>query len=395
MATAVLDLEIQQLPPVITGLERYARALILIRLRGRPVGQALLPVVGGRIGGAELRDALVTAAGWPLWERWLRDYLGWDEVRAMSYVPPAATVAVCTRDRPEDVRRCLEALLRLPDDSQELLVVDNCPSSEATRHIVGSYGRVRYVREDRLGLNVARNRALHEARHEVVAFTDDDAAPDPSWLRALLRNFADPLVLCVTGLTMPLELETEAQERFQEHSPFGRGFSRTVFKGTHNLLAVGRVGAGVNMALRRRVLEDIGPFDEALDAGTPTRSGGDHEMFSRILAAGFRIVYDPAALSWHRHRRTWEELRRTLYGYGVGAYASLTRSLLVGGELSAPKIAWRWLRRDQLPALVRSLLRRPCSTPLDLLLAELCGCVVGPWAYLSSRMGRRARGGQS
>jgi GT2 family glycosyltransferase len=394
MATAVLDLEIQQLPPVITGLECYARALILIRLRGRPVGQALLPVVGGRIGGAELRDALVNAAGWPLWESWLRDYLGWDEVHAMNYVPPA-TVAVCTRDRPEDVHRCLEALMRLPDDGQELLVVDNCPSSEATRHIVGGYGRVRYVREDRPGLNVARNRALHEARHEFVAFTDDDAAPDPSWLRALLRNFADPLVLCVTGLTMPLELETEAQERFQDHSPFGRGFRRTVFKGPHNPLAVGRVGAGVNMALRRSVLEHIGPFDEALDAGTPTRSGGDHEMFSRILAAGFRVVYDPAALSWHRHRRTWEELRRTLYGYGVGAYAFLTRSLLVEGELSAPKIAWRWLRRDQLPALVRSLLRRPYSTPLDLLLAELCGCVVGPWAYLSSRKGRGARGGQS
>jgi glycosyltransferase involved in cell wall biosynthesis len=393
MATAVLDLEMQQLPPVITGLERYARALILIRLRGRPVGQALLPVVGGRIGGAELRDALVNAAGWPLWESWLRDYLGWDEVHAMNYVPPVATVAVCTRDRPEDVRRCLEALMRLPDDGQELLLVDNCPSSEATRHMVGGYGRVRYVREERRGLNVARNRALHEARHEVVAFTDDDAAPDPGWLRALLRNFADPLVLCVTGLTMAVELETEAQESFQRHSPFGRGFSRTVFKGPHNLRAVGRVGAGVNMALRRRVIEDIGPFDEALDAGTPTRSGGDHEMFSRILATGFRIVYDPAALSWHRHRRTWGELRRTLYGYGVGAYASLTRSLLIGGDLSAPKIAWRWFRSDQLPALLRSLLRRPGSTPLDLLLAELCGCALGPWAYLYSRKGCRARGG--
>jgi glycosyltransferase involved in cell wall biosynthesis len=394
MATAVLDLEIQQLPPVITGLERYAHALILIRLRGRPVGQVLLPVGGGRIDGAELRDALVNAAGRPLWESWLRDFLGWDEVRALNGAPPTATVAVCTRDRPADVRRCLEALVRLPDDGQELLVVDNCPSSEATRHLVEGYGRIRYVREDCPGLNVARNRALCEARHEVVAFTDDDAAPDPGWLHALLHNFADPLVLCVTGLTMASELETEAQESFQRHSPFGRGFSRTVFKGSHNLLAVGRVGAGVNMALRRRVLEDVGPFDEALDAGTPTRSGGDHEMFSRILTAGFRIVYDPAALSWHRHRRTRRELRRTLYGYGVGAYASLTRSLLVGGELSAPKTAWRWLRRDQLPALLRALLRQPHSTPIDLLLAELCGCAVGPWAYLYSRKRRRAKGGQ-
>jgi glycosyltransferase involved in cell wall biosynthesis len=386
MPTAVLDLDLQQLPPAITVPGSYGRALILIRLRGHPVGQAMLPVIGGRIGGAELRDALVDAAGRTLWERWLHDWLGWEEARATNAAPPTATVAVCTRDRPEDLRRCLEAIMRLPDDGQELLVVDNCPSTDATRHLVEDCGRVRYVREDRPGLNIARNRALREAKHEIVAFTDDDAMPDPNWLRALLRNFDDPLVLCVTGLTMPLELETKAQEWFERHSPFGRGFKRTVFESArHNPLAVGRVGAGVNMALRRSVLEHTGPFDEALDAGTPTRSGGDNEMFSRILAAGYRIVYDPAALSWHCHRRTWEELRRAFYGYGVGVYAAWTRSLLIEGELSAPKLAWGWLRHSQLPALARSLLRRPGSVPLDLLLAELRGCAAGPWAYLSSR----------
>jgi hypothetical protein len=108
-------------------------------------------------------------------------------------------------------------------------------------------------------------------------------------------------------------------------------------------------------------------------------------MFSSILDAGHRIVYEPAALSWHRHRRTWEELRQALYGYGVGVYAFWTRHLLFERELKVPKLAWGWFRHTQLPALVRSLLRRPGSTPLDLLLAELRGCATGPWAYLSSR----------
>jgi len=139
------------------------------------------------------------------------------------------------------------------------------------------------------------------------------------------------------------------------------------------------------MALRRSVLEYVGFFDEALDAGTPTHSGGDTEMFSRILSRGYRIVYEPAALNWHRHRRSWEELRRTIYGYGVGVYAFWTRSLLVEGELGVLRAAPVWFLRYQLRALLRSLFRRPNSLPLDLLLAELRGCLRGPFAYLTSR----------
>lgn len=384
MATAVIDFDLNNLPSVIAIPQHYDKAFILIRLNGHPIGQATLPVVDGQISGLYLRDQLVHAAGARYWQQWLYEHLDWHEAGETQELL-TATVAVCTRDRPDDLRRCLDALMRLPDDGQEFLVIDNCPSSDATRQLVKNYPRVRYVREERPGLDIARNRALHEAHHEVVAFTDDDAAPDPNWLRALLPSFNDPMVLCTTGLTMPLELETEAQEWFEQHYPFGRGFWRTSFDMTkQSPLATGRIGAGANMALRRNVLDLVGEFDEALDGGTPTCSGGDHEMFARILIAGYRIVYDPAALSWHRHRRTWKELRRTFYGYGVGVYASFTRHLLAR-ELSVLQLALGWFWHDQFPALRRALLRQPNSIPLDLILAELQGCVVGPWAYFSTR----------
>lgn len=386
MATAVLDLELQQLPPEITGLDRYSKALVLIRLRRRPVGQVTLPVIGGRIAGTELHDALIDAADWPLVAQyWLRDYLDLDQQRAQWFVRPKATVAVCTRDRPEDLRRCLRALMQLPDDGQEILIIDNAPSTEATRVVVEQCPSIRYVREPRPGLNVARNRALREAQHEVVAFIDDDAAPDAGWLRALVQNFDDPLVYCVTGLTMPLELDAEAQEWHESYSTFVRGFRRRVFDGTSfNPTAGGQAGSGVNMALRRSVSEKLGPFDEALDAGTRTRSGGDAEMFSRILSAGYRIVYDPQALNWHRHRRTWGELRRMAYGYGVGVYAAWTRSFLVEHETVMLQPALAWFTRRQLPTLIRSVLQ-PSGITFDLILSELRGCAAGPWAYLASR----------
>lgn len=385
MATAILDLEISKLPPEITVEERYSKALVLIRLHGKPISQALLPVVGGRLGGDELRETLMNAAGDNLWKNWLYDTLEWDERGSVQAIP-IATVAVCTRDRPEDLQQCLEALMQLPDDGQEYLVIDNCPATDATKELVKNYPQVRYVREDLPGSSAARNRALREAKHEFVAFTDDDAAPDPNWLRSLLGNFSDPRVMCVTGLIMPLELETEAQEWFERYSPHGRGFERRVFDGAHcNPLIVNLVGVSASLGLRKSSIDSIGLFDEALGAGTPAASGEDCEFFTRILRSGYRIVYEPRALSWHRHRRTWEELRNTLEGYGVGVYAFWTGMIVVNREFGVVLLGLSWLWYKQLPELIASLRKQPDSVPSDLLLAQLRGCISGPMAYFASR----------
>ncbi|MGB7708436.1 MAG: glycosyltransferase [Microcoleus sp.] len=385
MATAILDLEISKLPPEIAVEERYSKALVLIRLHGNPIGQATLPVVGGRIGDNELRETLMKAVGENLWKNWLWDVLEWDERGPVQPVP-IATVAVCTRDRPEDLQRCLEALMRLPDDGQEYLVIDNCPATDATQELVKNYPQFRYVREDVQGSSAARNRALREAKHEFVAFTDDDAVPDGNWLRSLLRNFSDPRVMCVTGLVMPLELETEAQEWFERYSPHGRGFGRVVFDGAHsNPLIVNLVGVSASMALRSSSMEFIGLFDEVLGAGTPAASGEDCEFFTRILRSGYCIVYEPRALSWHRHRRTWEELRNTLEGYGVGVYAFWTMMMVVNREFSVVLLGLSWLWYKQIPELIASVRKQPDSVPSDLLLAQLRGCISGPMAYFASR----------
>jgi GT2 family glycosyltransferase len=388
MATAVFDIDLQRLPYEINGLDKYDRALILIRWCRQPINKIILPVINGRLDPVMLHASIIrTLSDRDLWDHWIKDFLGWDEFPSLNIKPSlTSTIAICTRDRTEDLRRCIDGLLGLPDDQQEIIIVDNCPSTIDTFNLVKASKRIRYIHEERPGLNNARNRALREAGGEIVVFCDDDAVPDRDWLRAHLRNFDDPLVMCVTGLTMPLELETEAQEIFERYSPFGRGFRRKVYdNSTLSPWQAGCAGAGANMSLRRSVLEYIGDFDEALDAGTLTYSGGDTEYFARILGLGFRIVYEPAALSWHRHRRTLEELRQTYYGYGVGAYAAWTRSLMREGEVGVMKGPWTWFKSQQSSTLIRSLLGRPGGLPLDLILAELRGCLAGPWAYFASR----------
>ena len=66
---------------------------------------------------------------------------------------------------------------------------------------------------------------------------------------------------------------------------------------------------------------EIGLFEETLGAGTSAGVGEDTSLFYRILKAGHRIVYEPSAYVWHRHRRDLAALRRQLWGYSAGHVA--------------------------------------------------------------------------
>ena len=384
MATAVLDLDISHLPPLLENLDKYQQAFILFRYKGSPVGTLTLSVTGGSIRIGEHADAIIDATMKCMWKRRVHEALDYREQIPVSKLP-SATIAICTRNRTDDLRRCLDALMKLPDDGQEILVIDNAPSNDDTLKLSESYPMVRYVREPRPGLNIARNRALKEASNEIVAFTDDDAVPDQYWLRALLKNYTRERVVCVTGMTMPLELETDGQLAFERYNPFNKGFDRKLYDSIHDPLSTGQVGAGANMSFRRSVLQLVGEFDEALDAGTVTQSGGDHEYFTRILRAGYYIVYEPDALNWHRHRRTMEETRKAIYGYGVGVYAYWTKLFWYDKEFTVIRFTWGWFWYDQLRKLIRAVRKKPGHQPMSLILAELKGCLAGPWAYFRAR----------
>ena len=390
MATAVLDIDLKNLPPIIAGLENYSKAFILARYGGRPVASKIMPVKDGQVVLDELVNDILNEN-----QEQLR--LAWTDEKLSSVFPARqpglknVTVAICTRNRAADLKNCLDKLLLLRSSGHEILVVDNAPSNDETKNLVLKYPGVRYVLESLPGLNTARNTAIREANGSIIAFIDDDALPDSNWLNALVKNFDHPLVMCVTGMTMPSELETPAQEAFEAFSPFSRGFARKIFKGeSMQSFSAGHIGAGANMAIRKEVIGLAGAFDEALDAGTITQSGGDHEYFLRILLKGYHIVYEPEALNWHRHRRSFPELYQTIKGYGTGNYATWTR-LVLKGEWSFALQAYSWLVNNQLPGMARSVLKKQGSRSFRLQLLEWYGCIQGPWAYLLSRSAIKKR----
>ncbi len=389
MATKILDIPLAEAGQDRSGFDGYDRALFLLRMGERPVGQVTVAVPNGTVSGAVLSRAI---------DRKTLDLAAAIQAGAEAFPSPplpdlTIIAAICTRERPEDLRRALGALMQMEFKGAGVLVIDNCPATDATRAVVADFPGVRYVMEPKKGLNNARNRALREAGTDIVAFIDDDAVADRFWLKAILRRFAEDDVAAVTGLTMPYELENQAQEDFEALAGFSkRGFlSRSFHMPLTHPLATGQIGAGANMAVRSRLMTEVGPFDPALDAGTATQSGGDHEYFTRILRAGHRIVYDPAALNWHRHRRTRAELCAAVHGYGVGVYAAWTRSFLTEREWGVFRRALGWFVHDQFPALLKAYLRPSPDRPRDVIWAELRGCAKGPGAYLKAqRIARKA-----
>jgi glycosyltransferase involved in cell wall biosynthesis len=391
MQMRVLSVELSQTLSDIGEIGNYDWARVLVRFKGHPLGCVMVRCKNNKLLASDLNEAIEADPAITKYinDIELKDWLLQNKP-ARSGSLPGWTLVICTRDRTEDLKRCLEGLLQLhwPAEavSGEILIVDNAPSNDLTRQLVASYP-VTYAREERPGLNWARSRGAALATGEIVIYTDDDVVVEPDWVSAILEPFRTPRVAAVTGLTLALELETYAQKVFElSYGGFSRGYNRIVFDYTTlQPPAAGKVGAGANVAIRRELINKMGLFEVELDCGTIAKTGGDSYAFYRLLAEGYQIVYNPDALVWHRHRREYAALRSTLEGYTVGGFAFLTRCLLQHGDWSALTIALSWLKHDHIRQLYRVLRRRPNRLPLDLALVQIRAVPKGIMAYFASR----------
>lgn len=409
------DVELSSPLRTVSGIDGYTGLQGLVRLHGQPLGWVHLPVVAGRVEARELASAVLKDLEWPLLLALSRRFLTQEEIdescgvadllRKAPPPPPAdhlpsITVAVCTRDRVHELAGCLSALEQLRYPKLDLLVIDNAPSTSATRELVASRGAFRYVCEPLPGLDNARNRAIAEARGEIIAFTDDDCAPDVEWAAAIGRLFADnPEVGAATGLVVPLELETEAQILFERCGGFGRGFERKWFyvpqdaKIPWEWAGTGRFGTGANMAFRRSLFERIGHFDPALDVGTSSRGGGDLEMFFRVLQEKEVLVYEPSAIVRHRHRPGMDRLLAQLGDNGAGLAAYFARSIQAyPSEWSSFLRLWIWWVRRWIWARYKVARFQPARVPPSCVRREWSGFFGNIGGYFRARETAEKRG---
>jgi glycosyltransferase involved in cell wall biosynthesis len=218
------------------------------------------------------------------------------------------SVIVCTRDRAESLAETLDSLAAqvLPQSvAWEVLVVDNA-SGDRTGAVAQEFanrhpGRFRYVHEARPGKSFALNAGVEASRGEILAFTDDDVNADPAWLQRLTDRLASGDWSGAGGRVAPAW--DGAPPRWLPN------------QGEYPLapLALFDLGSepgeltespyGVNMAYRRAVFERHGGF--RTDLGPRPGSDGpqkneDTEFGRRLLGAGERFCYEPAAVVYHR-----------------------------------------------------------------------------------------------
>ena len=293
--------------------------------------------------------------------------------------PPTISVVICTRDRPQELERCLRSLAAQTEPAEELIVVDNKPEGDPAAAAAAQRHGARLVPEPRSGVSRARNAGATAAVGDVVAFVDDDAVPDPGWVAAYQEAFRDPRVNAATGRVVGLSSPNHARE---DLGPLPRRFDRTDphwFEQAN----FGAVGLGLNMAFRRHLFEDGFSFPEWLGVGSPIPGGDEHYAFFDVLKAGGLIVYAPSAVArhddaaeaegWHRRDR---RILQAAVAYVVAlliqerGYRRATIRYVIGA-LRGEKRTWRAGQ----------------TTPPKYRLGDVAVAVVmAPWRYAASRL---------
>lgn len=302
------------------------------------------------------------------------------------------SIVVATFDRPADLRECLSHLL--PQQTLrtiEIIVVDNHPDSGLTPPIVAEFSNVRLVTEPRRGLAYARNRGFLASHGEIIVATDDDVIAPPNWLETLLLPFEDTEVMVATGNVLPWRLETTSQRLFESYGGLGRGNEKKIadgdwFRRCRAAVPTWSLGATANAAFRASIFghPQIGLMDEALGPGMPSGVGEDTYLFYKVLKAGYSIVYEPEAWVWHKHRRDMPALKQQIFNYSKGHVAYHLTTLFCDGDWRALLNLAFLLPGTHLRRALRCLLGQS-DYPLSLILLEVTGNLLGPWALWKSR----------
>lgn len=216
--------------------------------------------------------------------------------------PPRVSVVVCSYNGGITLRGCLESLMRIDYPDYEVILVDD-GSTDNTPEIARDFPQIECIRQVNRGLSIARNVGAERATGEIVAYTDSDCVVDENWLRYLVRamegqnveaiggpNIAPPsdgwIAKCVAA-SPGNPSHVMLDDHFAEHVP------------------------GCNFAIRRDVLLGLGGFDPQF-----RQAGDDVDLCWRVLDAGMKVGYAPAAMVWHHRRATVRAYFKQQKGYG-------------------------------------------------------------------------------
>ena len=236
------------------------------------------------------------------------------------------SLIIPTYNRAGVLKRALNSALSLAFQPYEIVVVDN-GSMDATPAVVknlqktGGGCTLKYVREERIGLHNARHAGVWASKGDVLVFTDDDATFAPGWLRAYADAFdAHPEMVAAGGPVRPV-WETPPPKWLLQFMGDAKTFGILSLMEPYDSFRLDPTGMvfGVNMAIRRNVLLELGGFNPD-SFGDAWLGDGETGLVYKIWEHKMLIGYVPEALVYHHippERMTVEYFRRRAANQGV------------------------------------------------------------------------------
>lgn len=239
--------------------------------------------------------------------------------------PPFVSVIIPVYNDSARLKLCLDALRHqtYPADRFEVLVVDN-GSTDDIDAVARAFPSAVFSRETAPGSYAARNKALAVARGELLAFTDSDCIPAPSWLEQGVRVLTANEGCGMIGGKIELFYRDPVRRSFAELYEAAFAFPQKFY------IESNRYGATANVIACREAFETVGGFNAKL------KSGGDRDWGIRVFKAGYRQIYSPDAVVRHPARYTLKEIGRKDSRIAGGWYARQKREpKLLGTALLA------------------------------------------------------------
>jgi len=266
------------------------------------------------------------------------------------------SVLVCTRNRSDRLQQCLTALLRMNlEPVREIVVVDQSdrPLDPSTTPLINHH-LIRYYWLQGRGLAKARNQAIHLARSDILAFTDDDCLVTEDWAQKIDQAFMlNPRIDGVLGRvfayddgSLPVTYQVWKTDFGEIDYAFrSDGFicNALIVKNKSSIfnspvMPIENVGSGNNMAFRREVFKRYGLFIEILGTGALLGSAEDFEFHWRLLRKGGALLYNPSMIVYHNNWLPPDQNSILNHEYTRGAIA-----VVIALAMRRDPLAWRYL----------------------------------------------------
>jgi len=221
------------------------------------------------------------------------------------------SIIIPTYNRPKQLANCLSYLAALdyPRHRFEVIVVDD-GSDRPPDEVISSFGQqlqLTLLTKDNAGPAAARNTGSAMARGRFLAFTDDDCAVAPNWLKVMASHFA----------TLPNQAIAGRTVNALTHNPFSAA-SQTIIDLVHAHYNAdpsrAQFLASNNLALPADIFRNLGGFDETF------RTSEDRDLCDRWLHHGHRLTYAPEAVVCHFHDLNCRSFWQQHFSYGRGAF---------------------------------------------------------------------------